>query len=213
LLNKFLKFIEIIRLIQLYKSTFVAGFINIDCGIASNTSYVDSFTGLAYVSDNQYTDRGLNGIVSSQYAVNQDVYKDLETLRSFPNGTKNCYTLTPVTKGSKYLVRATFFYGNYDRLAKPPSFDLYFGVNFWCTVDVTESNYWYYCEIIGIAPANYIDICLVNTGFGTPFISVLELRPLNNSLYVVADSTHSLNNIYRNDIGSNHTYFLRYVIH
>jgi Malectin-like domain len=106
-------------------------------------------------------------------------------------------------------VRATFFYGNYDRLGKPPIFDLYFGVNFWSTVDISESNYWYFYEIIAIAPANYIDICLLNTGHGTPFISVLELRPLNNSLYEIADSTRSLNIMYRWDIGSNDTFVLR----
>ena len=30
---------------------------------------------------------------------------------------------------------------------------------------------------------NYIDVCLVNIGSGTPFISVLGLRPLENDTY------------------------------
>ncbi|KAF3328436.1 putative LRR receptor-like serine/threonine-protein kinase [Carex littledalei] len=185
------------------------GFINIDCGITSNTSYVDSFTGLTYVSDDQYIDTGLNDNIPSQYTVKKE-YRDLETLRRFPNGTKNCYTLTPVTKGSKYLVRATFYYGNYDGLEKSPSFDLYFGVNFWFTVSLPRSDYFYAPEIIAIAPANYIQVCLVNTGLGTPFISALELRPLNSTLYKLANATQSLNIFERSDLGSNNSLVLRY---
>jgi Malectin-like domain len=182
-----------------------ADFINIDCGIASNTSYVDSFTGLTYVSDDGYIDTGVIGKISSQYAVNKYMYTDLETLRSFPNGTKNCYTIMSVTEGSKYLVRATFYYGNYDRLENLPRFDLYFGVNYWATVDITRSDYWFAYEIIVIVPANFIQVCLVNKGLGTPFISVLELRPLNTTLYQLANSTQSLSLFSRQDLGSNNT--------
>jgi Malectin-like domain len=182
---------------------FFAGFINIDCGLPSNTSYVDSFTGLTYVSDNQYIDTGLNGKTSSQYPVNKNMYKNLETLRSFPNGTKNCYTMTPVTKGAKYLVRATFYYGSYDNANNIPRFDLYFGVNYWVTIDIPRLDYWVAYEIIAIAPANSIQVCLVNTGFGTPFISALELRPLSSTLYELANSTQSLSLYSRENVGSN----------
>ncbi|KAJ4771489.1 Leucine-rich repeat protein kinase family protein [Rhynchospora pubera] len=183
-------------------------YINIDCGIASDTSYVDSLTGLTYVSDDQYIDTGSNNNVSSQYAV-EEYYTDLQTLRSFPINSKSCYTLTPVTEGLKYLVRATFYYGNYDKKRKPPKFDLYFGVNFWSTIDISTSDDFYPYEIIAIAPANYIHVCLVNTGHGTPFISALELRPVNNTVYL-ANSMQSLNMIDRTDIGSNYTHALRY---
>ncbi|KAF3328439.1 putative LRR receptor-like serine/threonine-protein kinase [Carex littledalei] len=182
-------------------------FINIDCGITSNTSYVDSFTGLTYVSDDQYIDTGLNDNISSHYAVKKE-YRNLETLRRFPNGTKNCYILTPVTKGSKYLVRATFYYGNYDGLENSPSFDLYFGVNFWFTVSLSRPDYFYAPEIIAMAPANYIQVCLVNTGLGTPFISALELRPLSSTLYELAKATQSLNLFDRRDLGSNNSLVL-----
>ncbi|KAJ4789088.1 Leucine-rich repeat protein kinase family protein [Rhynchospora pubera] len=184
------------------------GFISIDCGLASKTSYVDSVTGLTYVSDDGYIDTGVNSNISGQYTLNEN-YTTLETLRSFPSNIKNCYTLKPVTQGLKYLVRATFYYGNYDYTGKLPSFDLYFGVNFWTTVFIPSSSEWIFYEIIAIAPANYIEVCLVNTQHGNPFISVLELRPINNTLYE-ADSKKSLNNTNRNDIGSNNTNPLRY---
>ncbi|KAJ3686476.1 hypothetical protein LUZ61_015640 [Rhynchospora tenuis] len=184
------------------------GFINIDCGLVSMTSYVDSVTGLTYVSDDDYIDTGVNSNISSQYTLNENDTK-LETLRSFPGNIKNCYTLKPVAQGLKYLVRATFYYGNYDHTGKLPSFDLYFGVNFWTSVFIQSSSEWIFYEIIAIAPANYIEVCLVNTEHGNPFISVLESRPINGTLYE-ADSKKSLNNTNRNDIGSNNKNPLRY---
>ncbi|RVW66060.1 hypothetical protein CK203_007273 [Vitis vinifera] len=38
-------------------------------------------------------------------------------------GTKNCYNL-PLEVQEKYLIRAGFYYGNYDNLSKPPTFNL-----------------------------------------------------------------------------------------
>ncbi|KAJ3678983.1 hypothetical protein LUZ61_021147 [Rhynchospora tenuis] len=134
------------------------------------------------------------------------MYKNFETLRYFPDGsTKNCYTLTPVSKGSKYLVRASFYYGNYDNSGALPTFDLYYGVNFWKTIVISEPDVMYFPEIIAIAPENYIQVCLVNTGHGTPFISALELRPLSSTLYEPATSLQSLALYGRMNVGSNVT--------
>ncbi|KAJ3695093.1 hypothetical protein LUZ60_000470 [Juncus effusus] len=176
------------------------GFISIDCGIGNSTSYVDS-RGIMYVSDSQYIDTGINRNISREYRVDQDL-NDLMTLRTFPNGTKNCYSLNTVTKGSKYLLRATFYYGNYDKQNNTPSFDIYLGVSFWNTVEITTSEYYFYYEIIATAPADYIDVCLVNKGQGTPFISTLVLRPLSTGLYELANSTQSLVLSSRVNIGS-----------
>jgi len=39
----------------------------------------------------------------------------LKTVRSFPEGERNCYPLKPMTgKDANYLIRAGFMYGNYD---------------------------------------------------------------------------------------------------
>ncbi|XP_078437249.1 putative LRR receptor-like serine/threonine-protein kinase At1g51820 [Wolffia australiana] len=103
-------------------------------------------------------------------------------VRSFPNGTRNCYTLGPLNAGSKYRVKAEFFYGNYNGIGTPATFDLYLGVNFWTTV---ESRDFSRREIIFIAEGESVQVCLVNTGGGAPFISELDLRPLPSSLYSV----------------------------
>lgn len=74
-------------------------------------------------------------------------------------------------------------YGNYDGENKVPEFDLYLGVNFWFSVKFRNASDIVTTEIISVAPSDTIYVCLVNTGLGVPFISGLELRPLNSSIY------------------------------
>ena len=38
-------------------------------------------------------------------------------------------------------------------------------------------------EIIHVLSSDYIHVCLVNTGHGTPFISAIEIRLLGNDMY------------------------------
>ena len=112
--------------------------------------------------------------------------KQLMNVRSFPEGVRNCYTLEPENgKGSKYLIRVFFMYGNYDSKNQPPVFKLYLGVDEWETVNfnINISNQIVRKEIIHVPKTDYIDVCLVNNGSGTPFISALELRQLGNSSY------------------------------
>ena len=105
-------------------------------------------------------------------------------VRSFPEGDRNCYTLRPAQgKNHKYLIRAWFMYGNYDSKNQPPIFKLYLGVDEWATVRIMLAFEIIMAEIIHTPITDDIDVCLVNTGLGTPFISVLELRQLNDSIY------------------------------
>ncbi|KAL0010255.1 hypothetical protein SO802_005363 [Lithocarpus litseifolius] len=55
-------------------------------------------------------------------------------------------------------------------------------------------------SVIYVPLTDYIDVCLVNTGNGIPFISALELRLLDNSIYHTAGG--ALTNPMRYDIGS-----------
>lgn len=196
-----------------------AGFISIDCGSASNTNYSDSNTNLQYVSDEQYIDAGVNYNVSSSFydsdirfrgpgrdyqIASSSLQKQLVTLRSFPETPRGCYALRPVTQFNKYLVRAMFFYGNYDGKnstseANPLQFDLHIDVNLWQTVNITDPTDTLNYEAIVVALGDSISICLVNTGTGTPFISVLELRPLGDGMYPAANATQYLDLAYRFD--------------
>lgn len=167
-------------------SHFNAGFITVDCGLADGSDYQDDETGVTYTSDSQFINTGENKILPfNQYA------RRYSTIRRFPNGTRNCYRLSPVQSGNKYVIRAGFYYGNYDGKNSFPIFDLYIGVNFWTTVKLDENSS-YLTEIITVSQRDLIQVCLANTGKGTPFISTLELRPLLDFMYPFANASQSL---------------------
>ncbi|GJN14999.1 hypothetical protein PR202_gb01883 [Eleusine coracana subsp. coracana] len=169
------------------------GFISIDCGLPEKSSYVDDATKLTYVSDAGFTDAGVNRNVSAEYINNPSFVSNRNrNVRSFPGATRSCYTLSSLTPGSKYLIRATFLYGNYDGLGRLPAFDLHLGVNFWTTVNVTTIDQAELTEVITVVRDDFVQVCLVNTGSGTPFISGLDLRPLGSSLYPQANTTQGL---------------------
>jgi hypothetical protein len=149
---------------------------------------VDDTTKLSYAPDAAFTDAGSNHNISVEF-MTLGLRKRYLDVRSFPNGTRNCYTLRLPMAGLKYLLRAEFLYGNYDGLNRPPIFDLYAGVNFWTVVNVSSPDGLVRREAILVAPDDFVQVCLVNTGSGTPFISALELRPLKSSLYPQANAT------------------------
>lgn len=123
--------------------------------------------------------------ISSEYAYpkNPNLPLPLSDLRSFPQGKRNCYRLIAGRRGSLHLIRASFLYGNYDGENKLPEFDLYIDVNFWSSVKFRNASEEVTLEIISVAKSEETNVCLVNKGDGIPFISALELRPINNSIY------------------------------
>lgn len=153
-----------------------------------NFKYQDIDTGINYVSDEAYVETGINKNISSDFAYpkNPNLPVPLSDLRSFPEGNKNCYTLKPTGgRGSLNLVRATFLYGNYDGENQLPEFDLYLDVNLWSTVKFRNASDVFTTEVIGVAQSDTVSVCFVDKGLGIPFISALELRPLNDSIYTV----------------------------
>ncbi|XP_057976107.1 senescence-induced receptor-like serine/threonine-protein kinase [Malania oleifera] len=184
------------------------GFLSIDCGISENAGYVDAKTGINYISDASFTDTGSAKSVSPAFQTNSTEQQFLN-VRSFPQGTKNCYKLNPPRgKGTKYFIRARFMYGNYDSKGQLPQFDLHLGVNVWDSVKLENASTIVNKEIIHVLTSDSIYVCLVDTGLGTPFISALELRLLNNSIYTIESG--SLVNILRLDFGSSTKEFVRY---
>jgi hypothetical protein len=131
----------------------------------------------------------------------------LRSLRSFPSGGRNCYTL-PTQSGAKYLLRLEFFYGNYDgkNSSSSVNFDVHLGTNYWDRIhNVTDT----YMEAVFAAWASWVPVCLVNTGTGTPFISKLELRKLGASLYPDVSTDESMYTFERRNLGA--STFIRYV--
>ncbi|KAL6335306.1 hypothetical protein AAG906_029547 [Vitis piasezkii] len=159
------------------------GFISIDCGISEDSSYTDQVTGIYYTSDATFIDTGISNSISPEFKINS-LPQQLWNVRSFPEGINNCYTLRPARgRGNKYLIRAQFMYGNYDAKNQLPEFDLILGVNMWESVQLDNASSVISKEIIHVLSSDYIYVCLVNTDSGIPFISALELRLLDNSMY------------------------------
>ncbi|RLM98492.1 hypothetical protein C2845_PM06G00130 [Panicum miliaceum] len=185
------------------------GFLSIDCGLPEKSSYVDAATKLPYVSDAGFTDVGYNRNVSAEY-INPSFTKRYLNVRSFPGAKRSCYTLGSLTPGSKYLFRATFMYGNYDGLGKPPAFDLHLGVNFWQTVRIAAADSPEIAEVIAVVQGDSAQVCLVDVGSGTPFISGLDLRPVKGALYPQANATQGLVLHARRNFGPDEVAVVRY---
>ncbi|XP_025012557.1 probable LRR receptor-like serine/threonine-protein kinase At1g51860 isoform X2 [Ricinus communis] len=201
----FFKFLCILAVRVLVHGQDQSGFISLDCGLQANSSYTDEKTGLKYISDAAFIETGVTKSIAPEFlgSFNQQ----LRQVRSFPKGDRNCYKVELV-KNTRYLIRATFLYANYDGLNKLPAFDLHIGPNKWVNVQITNPLIYPIKEIIHAPTFNNIYVCLVRTGPWTPFISALEIRPLHNSTYVAQSGSLSLFN--RVDVGSLTNQTIRY---
>ncbi|XP_047045180.1 probable LRR receptor-like protein kinase At1g51890 [Lolium rigidum] len=185
------------------------GFISIDCGLSGKTGYMDDKTKISYSPDAGFIDVGTNHNISAKYMHTANS-KHLHNLRSFA-GMRNCYTLRSLVPGAKYIIRATFKYGNYDGLNRPPAFDLHVGVNYRHTVDITNPYEMEHVEVMIVVPDDFVQVCLVNTGAGAPYISSLDLRPLDRSLYPQVTAAQGLALAFRINFGpTDHTDIVRY---
>ncbi|KAJ4875129.1 putative LRR receptor-like serine/threonine-protein kinase [Raphanus sativus] len=169
-------------------------FISLDCGLPANelSPYKEAHTKLLFSSDENFIQSGKNGRVQANRE--REFLKPYRTLRYFPNGTRNCYSLT-VEKGRNHLIRAFFTYANYDGFDNNPNFDLYLGPNLWETIDFQGQVKSVRAEMLHIPTSNSLQICLVKTGTTIPFISTLEIRPMGNDSYVT--DSGSLNLFFR----------------
>ncbi|KAJ8638558.1 hypothetical protein MRB53_012825 [Persea americana] len=131
--------------------------------MAEDSTHIDIINS-TYHSDAKYIETGVNHNLSKAFLPATILQQLYSNVRSFPSGSRNCYNLSEITKGTKYLLRVHLWYGNYDGRNSTPKFDIYIGL-------------------------------------GIPFISALELRPLNNSMYKVVNETHSLTRWDQYDLG------------
>ncbi|TKY56175.1 LRR receptor serine/threonine-protein kinase [Spatholobus suberectus] len=176
--------------------------ISIDCGV--NEGYTDSTTNLQYQADDIQVGQIHN--ISSNYSFGYEpqIQRQLASLRSFPDGKRNCYTLKPKQgKDNRYLIRAYFGYGNYDNKNILPTFDLYVGVTMFNTAKVFGRSF--RSEAIYFTSTDTIDFCLVNTDKGVPFISLLELWPLDSTIYQTSFTLRTLDLKSRINLGASST--------
>ncbi|KAL8143581.1 hypothetical protein V2J09_016613 [Rumex salicifolius] len=145
---------------------------------------------LKYVADNPYTKTGNATTVKIANAVPL-----LSTLRYFPDKSfrRHCYSF-PVVRGSKHLIRTTYFYGGFDGGDSPPVFEQFVDGARWCTVNTTEdyaagrSSYY---ELVVAALGDKLAVCLGRSKDtrpeSSPFISGLEVMLLDALVYKPVD--------------------------
>ncbi|KAI3474688.1 hypothetical protein Pfo_029873 [Paulownia fortunei] len=150
-------------------------FVSLDCGGTDN--FTDEL-GLKWSPDSYM----LSGEIAN-ISVANETRKQYKTLRYFPaDNNKYCYTLNAVSR-TRYLVRATFLYGDFDNNNVYPKFDISFGPTHWATIVISDANMIEVQELIFLATDPTISVCLSNATTGQPFISTLELRQFNGSIY------------------------------
>ncbi|KAF9681653.1 hypothetical protein SADUNF_Sadunf05G0024400 [Salix dunnii] len=158
--------------------------VSIDCG-ASDT-YTDE-NSIVWIGDDDIFKNSQSEVVQSSNTVSHV----MSTLRVFTSLKKNCYTIT-ADNGTLVLVRASFFYGNYDKKSSPPSFHLLFHGNYWATVNTTLDQLVYY-EVMYVVKSDTTSICLAQTHPNQlPFISALEVRNLDSKMYAIVDPNYAL---------------------
>lgn len=160
-------------------------FLSIDCG-SSDLTYADT-NSLVWIGDENYISNGLSQAVQTSNSVSHV----MDTLRVFTSRKKNCYSIK-ADSGGRVLVRASFYYGNYDSKSSPPTFDLQFDGNDWATVQTLIDQVVYY-EVIYVVKGDTTSICLAQTKPDQfPFISALEIRSLGSTMYNQVDLNHAL---------------------
>lgn len=173
---------------------------SIDCGLKDGSRYRDEKTDISYISDAEFVESGTSRSIDPKFQTSS-LEIQFNNVRSFPEGKRNCYDVHPLKgKGSKYLIRARFMYGNYDSLEKAPEFDLYLGVNLWDSVTIDNATTIVTKEIIYTLASDNVQVCLVDKGRGTSFMSVLELRLLTSNMYETPYDKLML--VVRRDVGS-----------
>ncbi|KAJ1695523.1 hypothetical protein LUZ63_012221 [Rhynchospora breviuscula] len=161
----------------------VPGFRSIDCG--GNNQYTDEL-GLNWEPDTQFPFGQ-----SANISIPTETRKQYTTLRYFPADTsKYCYPLN-VTTRTRYLLRATFLYGNFDNSNVFPKFDLSIDASHWSNVVIYDMSTVVSKEVVFLASSSVVSVCVSNALTGQPFISTLELRQLNGSLYYTDFETKS----------------------
>jgi hypothetical protein len=126
--------------------------------------------GIQWTSDASFVAGGQEAQLLVQSGLQSQ--QQFTTVRYFPaDNSKYCYTMN-VRNRTRYLVRATF-----------P------GASPWSTIVIDDATTPVVEEAIILAAAPTLSVCLSNASTGQPFISTLELRQFNGSLYYTTDQT------------------------
>ncbi|CAK9213885.1 unnamed protein product [Sphagnum troendelagicum] len=160
----------------------IQGSVFVDCG--SMASYVDSITNISWVPDApEYITTGVNGYVPSAPSIYPN-FSEFTTVRYFPDTrAKNCYSF-PVMPNATYLIRGTFFYGNYDNGTTLPSFQMAIDGTIVANVTFDTAAIFVYYDFMVASVSNVIFLCLLrDSSNSVPFISAISFSFLRADFF------------------------------
>jgi hypothetical protein len=147
-------------------------------------SYVDSITIISWVPDApEYITTGVNGYVQSAPSIYPN-FSEFTTVRYFPDTrAKNCYSF-PVMPNTTYLIRGTFFYGNYDNGTTLPSFQMAIDGTIVANVSFDDATKFVYYEFMVVAVSNVTFLCLLrDSSNSVPFVSAISFSVLPDNFF------------------------------
>lgn len=172
-----------------------AGFVNIDCG--ANVENYDAALNMTWSTDDRYTCEGVNAVDEGSNGTSvYNPFRALNTIRRFPAGpsNKSCYAL-PTVSNTSYLVRASFL-----PISSGPSFDLVLEGTRIKTVETMMGDF---VEMLFTATRDTAYVCLLRTSLtDDPYISALELRPLDPRMYPLVRHGNYLSRLQRYNFGA-----------
>ncbi|XAR51454.1 Non-specific serine/threonine protein kinase [Bertholletia excelsa] len=170
------------------------GFISVRCCADSN--FADPNTHLDWIADRDwYPDDSTCQNIA--WPEQNGIDPDKARIFNSQTNKKWCYNL-PTVKNHDYLIRGTFLSGDQHGTSSNSSFNVFVGATRIGTVNSVNG-----IEVEGIFKAtdDNIDFCLEQKS-GDPYISKLELRPVNGSDYLNQHPSGVLKLIKRVDVGS-----------
>ncbi|KAI3997400.1 hypothetical protein MKX01_017770 [Papaver californicum] len=171
------------------RSTSKSVFLSIDCGSSSLKPHTDN-NSIVWVGDGPYIQTGEVHTVNAPADIPGWDSRVMSTLRAFPTRNKNCFSIDIDKKPEdnttleRVLIRANFYYGNYDNKSTPPTFNLQFNGIDWKTVKTTLDSITYEEVVFLWKKGKNINVCLAQTKPNhIPFINALEVRSLDSDVY------------------------------
>ncbi|XP_024397035.1 leucine-rich repeat receptor-like serine/threonine-protein kinase At2g14510 [Physcomitrium patens] len=128
------------------------------------------------------------GLAVAAVPVTDGLYSELSSLRYFQEKREKFCYVVPIKPNSTYIIRSSYWYGNYDGTNTPPKFNFAIDSTRISVIDISQlADEPQHAEVIyrTKGTATNISYCLFqdSTSKGTPFISSLVFRQVPDLSY------------------------------
>ncbi|KAL6012718.1 hypothetical protein ACLOJK_003207 [Asimina triloba] len=170
------------------------GFVSLEC--CAKSANTEPKTNLSWIPDSDLLPVKGRCLSVALPVPHDTSYKDVRIFDT-DNGNWTCYNLTTTT-GHDFLIRGTFLHGTSLQISPHTIFNVSIGAT--SIAQVSSSIDFLEAEGVFRATNPYVNFCLVK-GRGSPFLSKLELRPLDDPRYLNGDPSIILKRVARVDLG------------